>query len=146
MTDNDERMDRWIEAQLKSPYAADIESPPRALAQSIAASLVRRRRRQYAACGIAAAAMLVVALSWAIQRNPHAIDMRETSVATEDNVAPAVFIGGDDVIAVPVASPYPNVTIVRVYPVYRLETLANADADRLPMTNDSTWSENINGG
>jgi hypothetical protein len=41
----------------------------------------------------------------------------------------AVFVAGPDVIAMPVASRHPNVTIVRVYPTYQSSLAAQAASD-----------------
>jgi hypothetical protein len=39
----------------------------------------------------------------------------------------AVVIGGSDMIAVPIESPYPDITIVRMYPVYQPAFAAHFD-------------------
>jgi hypothetical protein len=41
----------------------------------------------------------------------------------------ATFVGGPDVLVVPVASRHPNVTIVRVYPTYQPSYDAQANAE-----------------
>jgi hypothetical protein len=90
--------------------------------------------------------MLLVAVSWGTQGNRQAVDMPDKIAVARGNTAPAVFNGGDDMIAVPIASRYPNVSIFRVYPVCRIGAMANVDTGDLPTDEESIWTENINGG
>jgi len=147
MIDHGDNLDRWIDEQLKSPLVEQMESPPPALVRSIADSIARQRRnRRYAAGALAVAAALLVATCWSLPRSSPAVDRPQTTTAVREVVTRAVFVGADDLIAVPVASRYPNVTIVRVYPTYRPDAKAGAGSDGLPATNETIWPEQFNGG
>jgi hypothetical protein len=51
----------------------------------------------------------------------------------------ATFVGGPDVLVVPVASRHPNVTIVRVYPTYQPSYDTQASVEPFEL-------DNLNGG
>src|SRR5205809_939416 len=56
---------RWIDDLLQSPARLQVEPIPIHLIEVARASAARRHSRaRFAACGLAAAAMLVVALGW----------------------------------------------------------------------------------
>ena len=133
---------RWIDGLLHSPMAAQFESPSPALIDSLTVSLARRRRRRdrrLIACGLAAAAaVLLVAVGW-LELNGIAPNERSAEVASaaregrqelDENVA--AFIAGDDTLAVPVESRHPNVTLVRVYPVYRPSYATQVGTNSIP--------------
>jgi anti-sigma factor RsiW len=127
----------WIDALLGSPERLEIEPLPAALSQAVRNAVSCRRKARLVACGLAAAAVLLIAIGWTLALN------RQATVATSDNVVEnvaredepspspslggrekaetprATFVAGPDVLAVPVASRHPNVTIVRVYPTYQ---------------------------
>jgi len=78
-----------------------------------------------AACGLAAAAALLVAAGW-LERNRQAVEplkSAESSIAVAEAVhAPtsaqptATFVSTSDTIVMPLESPSTDVTIVQVYP------------------------------
>jgi hypothetical protein len=152
VNDDQNQIDRWIDSLLSSSVAGQIEAPPQMVLQSVADSIVRRRRRyRFACCTVAAAAMLLVAVNWGVFQWQATPD-RQSSVeveradAMQANVSPAVFLAGDDSIAVPVASQYPDIAIVRVYAVYR--PAEEQDSASLPesATDTITGHEPFNGG
>jgi hypothetical protein len=131
---------RWIDGLLQSPLRLEIESPGAALVELIDRhTSPRRRQTRLIAYGLAAAAALVIALGWiarlnrqslgpAAPNNPAvALNRAEGEPSPDPSLsgrgisgAPsATFVGGPDVLVVPVASRHPNVTIVRVYPTYQ---------------------------
>jgi anti-sigma factor RsiW len=128
---------RWIDELLRSPLAAQFESPSQDLTVSLRAPGGRRARYARAvACGLAAAAALVVAVGWAAMLNRQArapAVNRMAKAATPNTPGPelprAVFVGGPEVLVVPIASRHPNVTIVRIYPTYQPSYDAQANAE-----------------
>lgn len=154
MNDDDNQIDRWIDSLLRSSLARQIEAPPPTALQSVANSLALRRRRHRIAFSIAAAAaMLLVAVNWVvfIRRAPahgqaSAEAEAESAATMQANIAPAVFIAGDDSIAVPVASEYPDIAIVRVYAVYRPKVEQTSASPPESATNTLIEHKPINGG
>jgi anti-sigma factor RsiW len=148
---------RWIDALLGSPERLELEPVSPALAGSVRDSILSRRRQaRLIACGLAAAAVLVIALGWMAvlnrqARGPAANQIAGTTLPDNEPSNPslkrivtaeaprAVFVGGPDVLVVPVASRHPNVTIVRVYPTYQSSFAAKA-------TSDETDADYFNGG
>jgi hypothetical protein len=147
---------RWIDGLLRSPVVVQLESPPPGLLDSIRGSTeLVRRRSGLVACGLAVAAVLLIAISWTVLRGPLASDSNmEPAVAAVDRVVEsstdfaandsesaeeprgAIFLGGPGVLVMPVASRHPNVTIVRIYPTFQpaFDTQANIgefDVDQL---------------
>jgi hypothetical protein len=139
---------RWIDALLASPQRLELERVPSALVRSVRDSILSRRRpARLIACGLAAAAVLVIAVGWRAVLNgpakdPLAHQIAETAVRHNDpsprsslegrgseEASRAVFVGGPDVLAVPVASRHPNVTIVRVYATYQSSMASPAASD-----------------
>lgn len=126
---------RWIDGLLRSPVHAEIEPPPAELVTAIQTTLTKSRQRAGVfAVGFAAAAVLFVAVGWVVFNGgeraesvrPASVDVAEVRDAIEVEqeevaVAPprAIVDGGPDMIVVPLESPYPDVTIVRMYPVYQ---------------------------
>jgi hypothetical protein len=129
----------WIDDLLRTPAIAQLETAPPALAQSFRKARARRLQIRRLVVGAAAAAVLLVAVGWAAKVNRHAVGTRAGVVGASDAVAPdmaepaATFIGGPDVIAVPIASQSPDVTIVRIYATVpsfaAYPTGANSDSD-----------------
>jgi anti-sigma factor RsiW len=128
---------RWIDELLMSPIRVELESPPDTLIESCrTAPLVRRQQTRVIAGVFAAAAALAIAAGWTVL-NRQAGDIaapggkmtRSEAIASVPDTfqteiqAPepprATFVGGPDVLVVPVASRHPNVTVVRVYPTYQ---------------------------
>jgi anti-sigma factor RsiW len=120
---------QWIDALLQSPVRLQLE-PVRielsGLPRTLAAN--RIKRVQLAACGLAAAAMLLVAVGrWELNRPAvgriggdasHA-DVAEVPHVRIATTPPSTFVASADVIAVPIKSHHPDVTIVRVYQTYQ---------------------------
>jgi predicted anti-sigma-YlaC factor YlaD len=127
---------RWIDGLLGSPDCLSLEEPRGGLLAALATTIARQRRRQHRQrrwiAGTAAAAVLLVVVGEMRTFNRHEPRESESVVATEVSLAPAVFVGGDDTIAVPVASPDPSVTVVRVYPTYRPADVESFDAIGVP--------------
>jgi hypothetical protein len=162
---------RWLDDLLQSPLRADLEPPPDSLVQSIRVSLARRRsQRRLAACGLAAAAALIVAMGWTLWAGRHArmnpaeqiaqshgeaIERQNAGGSPSARPQPpdsdtaftkAAVVGDERTIVVPVESPYPNVTVVRVYPVYQPKYAAQATTSRQKAPDEFAWPEHINGG
>jgi hypothetical protein len=139
----------WIDGLLSSSERIELELVTPALSRSVRDSLaLRRRQARLVACGLAAAAALVLALGWtaALMLNRQEAGPTQnlaeaatrkgdpspgTSIGGRGNEeAPrAVFVAGPDLLALPVASRHPNVTIVRVYPTYQSSLAAQAASD-----------------
>jgi hypothetical protein len=129
----------WIDGLLRSPSRIELESPPAALIELIHQSTPRRRRRaRFIAGGIAAAAALVVAVGWTalpnrLVKGPIPVvnnDVAITSIQEPSLPEPAqaTFVGGPDVLVVPIESHHPDVTIVRVYRTFPMSYAAQASA------------------
>ena len=125
---------RWIDATLCSPAAAELESAPKA---ALVAAMKRRRHRRVA-LGVAVAAALAAVAAWQFIPLPGREGFGEGSaiVATSSKpqaettvvnpspspslrgrgISEATFISSSDAIAVPLESPAVNVTVVQVYP------------------------------
>jgi anti-sigma factor RsiW len=148
---------RWINSLLASQGRLELEPVLAALSGSVRNSISRRRQARLVACGLAAAAALMVAVGWTAVLNrqvtiPEVNQIVETSIRDDEpSTSPslkgrgiaeaprATFVAGPDVLAVPVASRHPNVTIVRVYPTYQ-SSLAPPDAS------DESDADYFNGG
>jgi anti-sigma factor RsiW len=148
---------RWIDDLLASPERLELEPVPANLSQSMRKLISRRRQARLVACGLAAAAVLVIAVGWtaALNRQASVAAVNQITETVVHKVEPspspslkgrgtaalpqATFVAGPDVLAVPVASRYPNVTIVRVYPTYESSFAAKA-------TSDDSDADYFNGG
>jgi hypothetical protein len=149
---------RWVDALLGSPERLELERVSPALAGSVRNCILSRRRQvRLIACGLAAAAVLVIAVGWSTVLNRQARGPAVNQIADatlpdhESSPNPslkkrgtaeasrAVFVGGPDVIAVPLASRHPNVTIVRVYATYP-SSMAS------PAASDESDADYFNGG
>lgn len=173
---------RWIDELLQSPMSAELEAPPAAVRLSFHTAAMQRRQRQFVARGLAAAAVVIIAVGWtAITQNRQTNGPREVAlnritanrvveeaVASQDGQGElvgtpngqgelvgspnesrgmeprATFVGGPDVLVVPVASRHPNVTIVQVYPVYQPDYAVQASAALPGATDDSLWIDDLN--
>jgi anti-sigma factor RsiW len=122
---------RWIDDQLRSPGRIQLEQSPTLLVASIRKSLTQQRRKRLrAACGLAAAAVLLIAAGW-LKLNREAtgpITERANSVAAVEAVhspprprPQATFESTTDAIVIPLESPDPDVTVVQVYPTTATE-------------------------
>jgi anti-sigma factor RsiW len=124
---------QWIEDLLQSPARLQFEWPPALVLDSLRASVTRRRRRVVqAACGLAAAAVLLIAVGLSLNGNHETAQpvdrvtntiasVEPTQVPTAQESAtttrqPATFVSTSEAIAVPVESSSSDVTIVQVYP------------------------------
>jgi anti-sigma factor RsiW len=124
---------QWIDGLLQSPARLQLERPPASILDSFQLSVAQRRRRVLqAACGLAAAAVLLIAIGVSLKDNQEAAQpvdrVANTSASVEPTKAPtaqapaattrppATFISTSEAIAVPVESSSSDVTIVQVYP------------------------------
>jgi anti-sigma factor RsiW len=146
----------WIDRLLRAGLASKVESPAEHILRSLRARIGKQRQRIGAlVCGLVAAAMAFVAVGWTtLQRqqteNPLAGEHSTNAVSVVDDAAQpspeARFVGGTDVIAIPVASRHSDVTVVRIYPTYQpAATNQAAVEDSNPATNGSSVNE-FNGG
>jgi hypothetical protein len=127
---------RWIDELLSSPVGRELELPPGALLDSFRTTVVASRSgTRIIACIFAAAAVLAIAAGWTVL-NRQALDVDAPGgiaagdIGQIDAESPrATFVGGPEVLVVPVASRHPNVTIVRVYPAYQPSYDVQANAE-----------------
>ncbi len=146
---------RWIDGLLRSPLRLQVEPTPVDLI--VATRRAHSRRRQsvrLAACGLAAAVLICVAFG-RLELNPQVSGRpgRGKSAsevggkAATDVAAPttATFVGGADVIAVPIESQHADVTIVRIYPTYRPRNERESVATN-PNDSNFSWHDYSNGG
>jgi putative zinc finger protein len=130
---------RWIDNLLCSDAAAEAEQAPLALRDSLRALPIRRGRNvSLIACGMAAAAALLIAVGWTALRsgptdnvqdqaanvtvNPEISPAVVTPAVAKDSIRPrATFVSGGDTIAVPMESADDDVTIVQLYPTTQTE-------------------------
>ncbi len=125
---------RWIDGLLTSPVCRELESPRGSLIESLRTTIVPRRRHTRLIVGlVATAAALAIAAGWTVlNRQPSNITSASvvTPSSREDADSPrSFFIGGEDLLVVPVASQHPNVTIVRIFPTYQPNYDTHAVAD-----------------
>jgi hypothetical protein len=75
-------------------------------------------------------------------------DVTETQVHEPSPVEPplATFVGGPDVLVVPVESRHPNVTIVRIYPTYQPDYAKQVNAESPGAADEFVWPFELNGG
>jgi anti-sigma factor RsiW len=117
---------RWIDGLLHSSARLHLEHPPAAILDSVRVSHAHRRHRiLQAACGLAAAAALLIATGWLALtgqgRSPTSPEKSDMAVIEPTRArAPvqpqATFVTTSEAIAVPLESPSSEVTIVQVYP------------------------------
>jgi|RhiMethySRZTD1v2_1073278.scaffolds.fasta_scaffold859011_2 anti-sigma factor RsiW len=148
---------RWIDGLLRSTEAQELETPSDDLLLSIRSVSPRNRRRTLRiACGLAAAAMLLIAAGWTM----YPFDQHQVPTLAETSPPPAkstsaqvarpaphaTFVPSNDAIVVPLKSHRPNVTVVRVYPTYQPKFDATTAAMEPAATTDDTWPYYSNGG
>ncbi len=109
----------WLEGLLRD--SATAEAVPAGVPLAIDRVIVRTRRRRQFAYGFAAAAVLLLAfnIDFADHTEPNEATSHTTNhtpPTTPVATPVATFVGSDDMIVVTHDSPYPNVTIVEVYP------------------------------
>ncbi len=144
----------WIDTLLQSPLRTQLEPvPDNLIQQHTTATPPSRRRVLFAACGLASAATLLIALSlWQLNRqalnNPsETSNSRSALPPADEKPAPAAtFVGGPDVLAIPIASRNPNVTIVQIYPTYQPPQEEKTVAAYSNAATNSTWPDYYNGG
>ena len=148
---------RWIDTLLCSSLGAELESPPAALLERVHQRTLHRRHRsvRLTLCGLAAAA-LAIAAGWTaiLDRQgigPAIVPVNEAALAqTRNSPSPehprSTFVGGPNVLVVPMESSHPNVTVVRVYPIFQPTIAAQASMDSPAATDDSLWPVDLNGG
>ena len=114
---------RWL---VMLVHSIAIEAVPSRLTVTFRSSLAQRRRSvRLATCGLAAAALLILAAGWT------AFHQRQSSKPTvsvaqalppqvqhtpSPKVQTATFVSNGDAIAIPLESPAADVTVVQVYP------------------------------
>ena len=110
---------QWLDNILRNSVSATT-TPAEALAgidRAITRTrrITRRRRRRLAGslAALTAAASLLVAVSL---RQPQHATTSNSQLTTLDSQPVATFVGSDDMIVIQHESPYPNVTIVEVFP------------------------------
>jgi anti-sigma factor RsiW len=143
---------QWIDGMLCSRHCEAIEPAAARILATLSQQVRWRRRRRAAlmASGLAAAVLAGVMVWGSADRTPVVLQLTEQRAepvpAVQTDVLPAIFIAGDDAIAVPVASEYPDVTIVRVYAAYRPVTAAGAVPDLNADSATDVSPELTNGG
>lgn len=153
---------RWIDELLRGPETAMLEPAPQRILVSVEARLRRQWRRHMALIGGGlAAAVIAVMMSMGgadhvaapVVKPTHiaeSIAAVEASVEREHappvDTTPAVFFAANDSIVVPVASEYPDVTIVQVYATYQPNAATGAAAELNPHSETDTSLEHTNGG
>jgi anti-sigma factor RsiW len=117
---------RWIDDLLHSPARIQLDTPSVTILDSFRVSVAQRRRRiLQAACGLAAAATLLIAFgllelhrqaigTW--KSEEHSVAVSEATHAPAPVQPAATFVSTSDTIVVPLESPSADVTIVQVYP------------------------------
>jgi anti-sigma factor RsiW len=140
-----------IDALLGGSALANLEAPPPALVEQVGRTLHRRRRfARLAACGLAAsaAAVLLVGIAWTTgySRPEAALGPPVSAAPVQNDSEPwATFVGGPDVIVMPIESESPDVTIVRVYPVFEPDFSDQVSLDPIAAGDGFAWPE-LNGG
>lgn len=116
----------WIDGLLSSPVRTELEPAPQGLIESARWSIAERRpRMRLAVCGLAATVIFVAIGGLELNRQArgrggHGGEQADVAEVARGRVAAdATFVGGADVIAVPIESHQADVTIVRIYPTYR---------------------------
>jgi anti-sigma factor RsiW len=152
---------RWIDGLLRSPLRHELEAAPVGVAESVREAIWRRRRlARFFVGGFAAAAAILVAAGWTMfsARQSDRSAFVVTEVVREPSPRPALeakgnepvpraeFVGGPDVIVVPVETSHPNVTVVRVYPTYQPSYAVQASVDQPAVGADLASPYDLNGG
>jgi hypothetical protein len=144
---------RWIDQLLRSPVRLDVEPVLDRLMSSVRAAAAQQgHTRQRYAYFTAAAAVLFTALGWIVLRNGASVkplggeivrDATKPSLKSPTVLPPSArFVSNLDVIAVPLASPAADVSIVQLYPTTATERLQRLES----LLSNSSTSLNTNGG
>ena len=140
---------QWIDGLLRAAVSDGIDEPSVAILESLRSIAIRPRRKgRIIACGLAAAAMLMVALGW-IALSRQAAERAISGVETpKRKPSPhATFVADFNTIAVPVASRYPNVSVVRMYQTLQSRSKSPATGEPEPGTyNKNPWNTTLYGG
>ena len=124
---------RWIDGLLRSPAGVRAESAPPTILESLRSTVTQRRQYvRLVACGLAAAAVPLIAAGWIATLNRRA-GSDSHKAATHVAIAPtsdirtaaapqAIFSSGDAIV-VPLESPAADVSIVQLYPTTDTELL-----------------------
>jgi anti-sigma factor RsiW len=118
---------RWIDSLLRSPVAAQINSPSPALVAGVRAAIQTSRQRAGLFVAGLAAAVLLIAAGWVAIGRSHLSEPGPLAAIDGDGqvaeaaVVPAraTVVGGPNTLVLPLDSRWPNVTIVRVYAAYQ---------------------------
>jgi anti-sigma factor RsiW len=140
---------QWIDGLLQAANIEVVEAPPVALLESLRSVAIQpRRKRRIIACGLAAAAMLMVALGWiALTRHAAERAIAGMEKTKQKPATQSAFVADSHSIAVPVASQHPNVTVVRVYQTIQLHPATPASFEHEPGTyNNNISNPNLYGG
>ncbi len=110
---------QWLEGLLRG--SATAEAVPAGLYSTIDQAITRTRHRRqfaygFAAMTAAAALFLAFGIDSTRQPRPNEVSLSPATRHQPLTTPVATFIGSDDMIVVTHDSPYPNVTIVEVYP------------------------------
>jgi hypothetical protein len=147
---------RWIDGLLRSSAVSISELPRDDMVASLRNSIASRNRQsRLLACGLAAAAMILIAVGWIAIRH-HTDHHSVTGAAPVNQIAndrphsgqlpQATFVTESNVIAVPVASSHPDVTVIRIYPAYEpAQETQTALIEPETQTYDP-WDTDTNGG
>jgi predicted anti-sigma-YlaC factor YlaD len=147
---------RWIDGLLRSSAKHDSELPPDDVLVTLRTAFVTRlQKTKLIACGLAAAAMLIMAIGWTVlnrQAGNRASDRDvRSSIAMNEQrrgkqPLQASFVSDSNAIAVPVKSRHSNVTVVRIYPAYQPPYDNQASASEPEAATDDIWNIYSNGG
>jgi hypothetical protein len=154
----------WMDGLLRSPERMSLESPRASIVGEIESAFAPSKQRAgVLAYGLAAAAAVFLAVGWIVFADrglekvvstngkesndlPNVVSENSMSQQVETLAvgAPprAVVDGGDDMIVVPIESPYPDVTIVRMYPIYKPDLTANSSMPQ-PSADEIPWAESL---
>jgi Putative zinc-finger len=140
----------WINDLLQSPERIQLERPSATILDPFRVSVAQRRRHvMRAACGLAAAATLLITVgliklnrqaNGALKTEGPPVAIAEPVHAPTPAPLPATFVSSSDAIVVPLESTSDDVTVVQVYPTTDTERRW-----RLEQSLSSTSTE-LNGG
>jgi len=146
---------RWIDGLLQSPVRVELESASPAFVKTIESAIEKSSQRAGVfSVGLAAAAVLLVAVGVAVLASGERPELAGQKAVPSNDAArvqspslvkaspKATVDGGDDMLVVPIESPYPDVTIVRMYPIYKPQLAANM-SDPQPAGDTFLWPESL---
>jgi anti-sigma factor RsiW len=151
---------QWMDGLLRSQVRAEFEPAPDRLIASVQSAIALSRQRAGLFVYGLAAAMLLLAGGWiALGHNRAKESIRPGATQIAEDYDPgaknrivvataqskATVITGPEAIVVPIDSPYPDVTIVRIYPTYEPNFTAQTNISPSPADNEFTWPANYDG-